>query len=506
MAVQQILMQLKLSAMGLRLLCMVLAAVTGLCGCVQSTAPAADAAVPMPTGPLRADGRWLRDQQGRVVILHGLQLAHKTAPYYPPPASFTEDDVRLIREAGFNAVRLAWFWKGLEPQRGQYDDAYLAQYLRQAGLIAGQGLFVMPEFHQDLYNEQTLGAGFPDWATFTDGVPSLPDTGALNLYNPATARAFDNLYANRDGIQDAFADAWRQIVVALRPYRAQLVGYDLFNEPAAGTQNLLCSQPAGCPQFDLLSLQPLQDKLAAAVRAEDPQSIVWYEPHIFFDFSVASYLQAPPAETGPVGFAFHDYCLTAIVTGKPDHESQAPGYVLCPALDDLVFSNAEATAARIGAPPLFNEFGDTQDLTDIRRMIALADSRRMGWMYWAYKNWVDVPGGAGDGSLFGNDDDNSTLRAAKLDVLSEPYPVAVAGTPDHYGFDPGSAQFELSFTPDHSIQAATVVFAAPRHYPHGYRVQITGGRVLSPAGSPYLTVVADPSATTVKLSLSPPVD
>src|SRR3546814_2367312 len=102
----------------------------------------------------------------------------------------------------------------------------------------------------------------------------------------------------------------------------------LFNEPAAGTQNLLCSQPLGCPQFDGLSLQPLQDKLAAAVRERDSDNILWYEPHIFFDFSVPSYLAAPPAGIGATGFAFHAYCLPAIVTGQADHESQAPGYVL----------------------------------------------------------------------------------------------------------------------------------------------------------------------------------
>lgn len=478
-------------------------AVLMLGGCGPSDAPQTADALQHSTGPLRADGRWLRDQQGRVVILHGLQLAHKTAPYYPPPASFTDDDVRLIREAGFNSVRLAWFWKGLEPQRGQYDAEYLNQYVRQARLIAAQGLFVMPEFHQDLYNEQTLGAGFPDWATFTDGLPAQPGAGALNLYNLAAARAFDNLYANRDGIQDAFAAAWQQIVVALRPYRAQLAGYDLFNEPAAGTQNLLCTQPLGCPQFDLLSLQPLQDKLAAAVHSEDADSVAWYEPHIFFDFSVPTYLAAAPADSGAVGFAFHAYCLPAIITGQADHESQAPGYGLCPALDGAVFSHAEAAAERMAAPPLFNEFGDTQDLNQIRRLIALADSHRIGWMYWGYKDWTDVPGGAGDGGLFDDDDDNRTLREAKLDVLSEPYPMAVAGTPEQYGYDPDTRTFTLSYTPDSAITAPTLVFAAPRQYPDGYRLELSGGRVVSADGAAVLSVEALPGAGTVTLSLRP---
>ncbi|HET8883827.1 MAG TPA: cellulase family glycosylhydrolase [Solimonas sp.] len=473
------------------------------CGSSEPSSASADDVdvVQRSTGPLRADGRWLRDAQNRIVIVHGLQLAHKTAPYYPPPASFTDDDVRLIRDAGFNAVRLAWFWKGLEPERGQYDAGYLAQYARQARLIAAQGLFVMPEFHQDLYNEQTLGAGFPDWATFSDGLPAQPDIGALNLYNLAAARAFDNLYANRDGIQDAFAAAWQQIVDALRPYRTQLAGYDLFNEPAAGTQNLLCSQPLGCPQFDALSLQPLQDKLAAAVREKDSDNIVWYEPHIFFDFSVPSYLAPPAAGSGATGFAFHAYCLPAIITGQADHESQAPGYALCPALDGMVFDHAEATAARLGAPLLFNEFGDTEDLAQIRRLIALADSRRIGWMYWGYKDWTDVPGGAGDGGLFDDDDDNRTLRRAKLDVLSEPYPMAVAGTPDAYGYDPDTHTFTLDYTPDPAIAAPTLVFTAPRQYPAGYRVEIDGGRVVSADGAAVLIVQALPGAATVSVTL-----
>src|SRR3546814_14412781 len=92
-------------------------------GCGPSDAPVTADAMQRSTGPLRADGRWLRDAQGRIVILPGLQLAHKTAPYYPPPAGFTDDAVRLIRAAGFNAVRPAWFCKGLDPARGQLGRA-----------------------------------------------------------------------------------------------------------------------------------------------------------------------------------------------------------------------------------------------------------------------------------------------------------------------------------------------------------------------------------------------
>src|SRR3546814_7642813 len=122
-------------------------------------------------------------------------------------------------------------------------------------------------------------------------------------------------------------------------------------------------------------------------------------------------------------------------------------------------------------------------------------------MYWGYKDWTDVPGGAGDGGLFDDDDDNRTLRDAKLDVLSEPYPMAVAGTPETYGYDPDKRTFTLNYTPDPAIAAPTLVFTAPRQYPGGYRVELDGGRLVSADGAAVLVVQALPGAETVRVSL-----
>ena len=50
--------------------------------------PTSAAAATAGSGRLHPDGRWLRDDKGRVVIIHGLQVAHKTAPYEPSAESF----------------------------------------------------------------------------------------------------------------------------------------------------------------------------------------------------------------------------------------------------------------------------------------------------------------------------------------------------------------------------------------------------------------------------------
>src|SRR3546814_2129173 len=48
-------------------------------GCGPSDAPVTADAMQRSTGPLRADGRWLRDAQGRIVILHGLRSEEHTS-------------------------------------------------------------------------------------------------------------------------------------------------------------------------------------------------------------------------------------------------------------------------------------------------------------------------------------------------------------------------------------------------------------------------------------------
>ena len=51
------------------------------------------------TPRLHREGRFLVDQYGRVVIVHGLNMVWKRAPYAPPDTA-----------AGFTAKDAAWLW------------------------------------------------------------------------------------------------------------------------------------------------------------------------------------------------------------------------------------------------------------------------------------------------------------------------------------------------------------------------------------------------------------
>src|SRR5205085_11055365 len=93
------------------------------------TAPAGAA------GPLKVKGGQLVDSSGRTVILHGVNVVYKLAPYLPHGSaerdSFNAKDVRRLKSWGFNTVRLGLSWKTLMPTPGVVDQAYL----RRVGAI-----------------------------------------------------------------------------------------------------------------------------------------------------------------------------------------------------------------------------------------------------------------------------------------------------------------------------------------------------------------------------------
>ena len=92
-------------------------------GLAQRSAVAAAPPV-LPVGPLRPDGRFFVDREGRVVFLHGLFGSWKIPGVWAPPdsatdpAGFTAADADRVAALGFDAFRLAYFWDGFSRSRG----------------------------------------------------------------------------------------------------------------------------------------------------------------------------------------------------------------------------------------------------------------------------------------------------------------------------------------------------------------------------------------------------
>lgn len=473
-------------------------------------APPAGAA---PTPPLGHSGRWITDAQGRVVILHGLNMIRKFPPYAPDAVGFGNDDADFLAAQGFNTMRIGFVYKGLEPQPGRYDDAYLARIADLAGMLGDRGFYPLVDFHQDQYNERFDGQGFPDWAVQDDGLPNQPDNGFPGNYltMPSLQRAFDHFWANDPGpggvrLQDSYAAAWRHAAQRLAS-DPRIVGYDVFNEPWPGSDAASCANPSGCPDFDENKLTPFSERTFAAIRAADPRRLLFYEPVLLFNSGAETH----HGDTGDAraGMSFHLYCLGA-TPGLPQTQSSTdPGG--CKVGEQRVFDDADAQAKRTGDALLLTEFGALDDVGVIARVADAADKNMVGWQEWAYWNRDPSADRPTEGLIrdIGKPPTPDNIKQDKLDVLVRAYPRAVAGTPRKFFYDRAARVFTLSYSTARAgggalaPDAESEVWIPPRFFPRGYDVTSTGAHVTSAPDATLLTLRNETGARNVTLRVTP---
>jgi endoglycosylceramidase len=487
---------------------------------VGSGAARAAPADPAPTlaresGASRAvpHGDWILDPAGRVLVLHGLNMVYKRPPYAPDVEGFGRDDARFLARNGFTTVRLGLIWKAVEPQPGQYDDAYLDRIRKTAEILADEGIWTLLDFHQDLYHERFQGEGAPDWAVLDDGLPAEPQLGFPNNYfaMPGLNRAFDNFWDNADGpggvgLQDRYAAAWAHVADRFRA-TPRILGVDLFNEPWPGDGWELCANPLGCPLFDA-KLEAFTQRSIDAIRDVDDRTAVFYEPQVLFNNGAQTSVDPSGRR---LGFSFHDYCLTADI-GIGEQGGADPA---CGTFDDLVWSNTADHVASTGHPALLTEFGATKKQATLRDMVRRAEAAMTGWQYWAYCG-CDDPTTTGPGSTQAlvldpaRSPGGDNVDWAKMRALVVPHPLAVAGTPASYTFDRGSRVFRATWSTARAggqgrfAPGSRTTISVPRFvYGGGYVVRVAGARVVSRANDGTLVLAQAAGATRVRLVVRP---
>jgi endoglycosylceramidase len=455
-----------------RLVAALLVVAAGLAA-APAHAETTDPAVPR----LHREGGHLVDQYGRVVIVHGLNLVWKRPPYAPPdtPAGFTTADADWLKRYGFNGARIGMLWAGVTPnQPGVADPAYFAKWDRVVGLLADRGIWMQFDQHQDMWNETYGGEGVPAWAAKRPFpyslLPWVPVPFPEGYWTPEVSTVFDRFWANKGGLQDAWASYWTLVAQHYKdqPYS---MGYDLMNEPWAGLEWPLC-MTAGCPLTYSQELQPAMTKGLRAVRQADPDGIVWWEPQqLSAGAPVPTFYTGVPGEQN-LGYAFHNYCPAVFLasSGLPVTDTSS-----CRSFSTDRQEGAIDQAARMDAVPLMNEWGATDDVQAVGIDAAVADEHQMGWMYWAYKHWDDPTTADAAQGLFTDDADLSTVKTAKLRQLVRTYPQATAGSIDGYRYDPDTGLFTMSYVADPAIDAPTRIFVSPLTSPHGFDVSTSAG-------------------------------
>ena len=458
-------------------------------------APASAADEPRP----QQHNRWIVDPDGRVLVLHGVNMVNKTGSHEPAATGFEADDAAFLAENGFTTVRLGLIWTSVEPSPGEYDDAYLESVRETTELLAAEGIWTLLDFHQDLYSERFEGEGAPDWAVQDDGIPAEPKLGFPANYFGMLAlnRAFDHFWDNDPGpggvgLQDRYAAAWTHVAEFFSSTPG-VMGYDLFNEPWPGTGYALCLNPGGCPEFDK-KLSAFSQRITDAIRTVDPDTVSFYEPNVLFNSGASTSVQV---EGDDLGFSFHDYCLFDVVPAPETLGLERP---VCSVLDQILWTNMEKHVQQRSVTPLLTEFGASDRLANIGDMVDRAAEHRTGWQYWAYCGCGDpTTTGGGDKQALVFDPQQAptgaNVKTDKLKVLAIPHPTAVAGTPLSYGFNRSTGRFTLTYSTSKAAGGGnfpagsrTTIAVPAIHYPDGYTVSVTGGTVVSPPNASELVV------------------
>jgi endoglycosylceramidase len=402
------------------------------------------------------DKIFIRDKEGRAMILHGVNVnpdakGDSLRVGWPKKQDYAD----LTEKWGFNFVRYLVLWDGIEPQKGKYDTAYFDRIKERLDWCEELGLKVVLDMHQDLYALRYGGDGAPGWAIIDDGEPFESQTPwELNYRQPAVIASINNFWDTSRGhgyLQEHYIKAFVELVNRFKDHPA-VIGYDLYNEPTMATKEILA--------FEERYLQPFYEELINEIRKVDTENWIFYEPTALGANqgleSRLGILKDPRQGEPRMVYFPHIYTIDLDVLGK---------YAGWPVFLAKWASASNKKVKRQKSPMLVGEFGlnlQAPGATDFMHdALEMMDKTSSGWAYWAYlkKNkW----------SPFNDDDSNKEAR----DIMVRPYPQLVAGQPVSYGYDVEENKFWLNFIADSQIEAPTEIYLPEKNYPNGWDLKI----------------------------------
>lgn len=475
---------------------------------------------PAAPAPLDTEGRVFVDSDGRQVLLNAINIGftHRTEPGENGRNWAWEhggpEDFSRIKCWGFNAVRLVLFWACVEPAPGQYDAAFLDAVEERLDWAANRDLFVVLDMHQDLWGAGVPGGrGAPAWALLAPDAAHVaegPVWSAAYFQSPRVQKAFDAFWENRPGpdgagIQDRFAQAWRHVAARFQGHPA-LIGYDLYNEPFAGSPvvqamkrmtaalapelheqgvDLAGLEPAEAAKaafevarsdpgryrkwlaagkrvlgaLDRRRIAPMYQRVAQSIREVDNESILFFAPALTSNLGVTPSL--PPITRA---------------NGEMD-----PRQAFAPHLyeDDvarmrIAAENLLGYAAELGVPVFAAEWGNlgnedkifSQDpVPAAEALLAMLDEHLAGRAYWYYQR------GLPNEQFFDK-------------VLARPCPLAIAGRIQEYRFTPEKGELVCIWEPLANPKPQSCLYLPQSRFSHEYRLHmappITGVHTRSP--------------------------
>jgi endoglycosylceramidase len=234
---------------------------------------------------LQTQGTLIVNEQGTTVNLCGAAFMGYEFGAFD---SHTYADYQKIASLGYNVVRLPIAWSFVEPEQGRYDSRYLKNIDRDIAWAKSLNLYVVLDMHQYYWSPtfrtdgNGFGNGMPTWMT------SKYDSGKEGRLSSIT-----DFWAS-DSLRGKFKQMW-QFVASRYANEPAIAGYDLLNEPPAGSTSIDTFLGTTLPRF--------YEETASAIRQVDSRHMLFFEPPL-----EAQHMQVKISANNVV-FAPHFYYL-----------------------------------------------------------------------------------------------------------------------------------------------------------------------------------------------------
>lgn len=479
------------------------------------------------------NGRYIAED-GRVAIMHGLNAVYKLNPWIPNSApgpstnvSLNPGDMAWLHQNGFNVLRMSVMWDGAYlPQTGSFNQSYMRDFQALVDtLYEGYGIWTLLDMHQDDLTRKFCGEGVPtdfmnvplnaSWLAFPFPIPANltfdPSTGYPSIascltwpffsymFSAEVNGAVDQLYHNTTVVQ-AFAAYWAAVAQTFSANGGSpgLVGYELMNEPWPTDiySNPLQALIPG--EADQQNLFPLYESLSAAIRQEDSQRLIMFEPAVTETFLMqqTGFTQGPGSNPNATVFAFHNYCE------NQDAQGDITNVTSCQNTLNGYWALERANRAKLpGSGAFLTEFGAVgaaeSSAESLSFILDLADQDLVPWAYWSYKYYDDITT-QNDVSetLFNPDGSVQQLKLAALSRTYAPLIAALPRAPISLHFNSSSKAFSLSYTANPALanQTTTIFFNEAVHYPAGIQTSVVpaGAASVKQTETNYLQLVHSP--------------
>ncbi len=514
-----------------------------------------------PTGFATAPGGpYLRDAQGRLLEMHGVDLVAKCGggavptraagspcvgpnrgPHLAyvlssrardPGRRFTAADAATLVRLGFNMARLGVVWEGLEPgPRGvgpgdprfcsahpagtpfprlgradPYDAAALQAYLtrtdRIVKLLADAGIRVLLDMHQDAFGSVFANRSGPTPWNGEGAPPWATCPGAAAFTAPAHWGAAYGDPAVKTAIHHFFANDVRGNLQGqfARVWQAVARHYRR-NANVIGYE--LYNEPLDFlnPNFNT-ELQcfyggPVDEpRSCASSGAQSPATGLIGAIRAVDQRHPIVY--EPPSNTG------YDRPESIGISEPLPFRGLVLGFHAysqnqAALLGAMSAARAATRTQQAGGPPwLMDEFGASRHVVSASATADLADQHNLSWSYWAALQLHDPTGNPREALLR---ESSRQPIGGKAMALSVDYPAATAGTPGPWSYDRRTGTFIYRYQPAGSLRAPTEIVLPRYVYPHGYRVRVTGAVIVSPRGASVLKLRTRPRVRLVTVTV-----